>query len=500
VVFVVVFDVTYHEYWRDEIQPVLIGRQWGTPGFLRVARLEGVPPGFYALCGLVDALLAPPWGLAVVGGLGYATLLGGTYTFLRAVSRRRDASLRLTAALAPTAPFLYDLGVVVRQYSMGLGLVLAGSGLMLRAIARRRQHVLPVVLVLLGALTSAHATCLAVGAVCAYGLVAVTRRELSTLAKLSALCLPVFGAIACVLAPHSARAPQASHAHEVHLLRAPIDAWLLFHRCLANSGWWREEAPAWAYGGLGVTGALLLAFYTISLIGAARARARPEALYLITWHVCSVLPLMYIFLAWYWGAPRHHWFVVMPLVLGFLGFAVRRNCARGPQSSPHLAPRALLLALPCLLFHYESAAHELSMDARRPFAATRAAAPHIDPGATVVLESDHAGIGLLYYRPDLVVYAANGETGPLRSMVPNHAWQDRRSYPATLRLACAARAAPVLAIHQSDLAAPVAACARLRTEPVLPLKASEAFRVSSIDCSCLFANAEVHELRAGAAP
>src|SRR4051794_29612977 len=95
-----------HEFWRDEVQALLIGRDVPLRELLRAMRFEGSPPLFHLILKVACAALPAPLALALAGALGYAVLLAGTFDLLRVLSRRPLASLVVTLALGSTNTYV----------------------------------------------------------------------------------------------------------------------------------------------------------------------------------------------------------------------------------------------------------------------------------------------------------------------------------------------------------------------------------------------------------
>src|SRR5262249_52639310 len=124
--------------------------------------------------------LPGPLALVLVGALGLGVLLFGTHRLLVAISGERRAAARVTLALSLTYVYAYELGVVVRQYALGLGLSLLSFALLrdpLRWCGRRRAVRAGALAAGLAALTSPHAACVAGGGLLAFGLLSLARRR-----------------------------------------------------------------------------------------------------------------------------------------------------------------------------------------------------------------------------------------------------------------------------------------------------------------------------------
>ena len=494
---VAVFDLGWHEPWRDEVGAMLTARAVPWPALLRAMRYEGVPPLFHALLKLAGAVLPNPAALVLTGALGFAVLLAGTYRLLVSISRAPGASARLTFAFSLTYAYGYELGVVVRQYALGLGLALLGFSYLrdaLRATAPRHLVRAGALAAGLAALASAHAACVAGAGLLAFGVLSLARgRRLRAWPIL--LTLPVFAFVAYLASPFPERIAKAN----VTLHLRPASTFRLAVQALVDgvmpADWWLVESmgsPALfnafctlrslAFWCLLAAAALGLA----SRAGLLRRRGRVEAFDLIA-GVAAWPPLLEIIVRHYWGFYRHHLFLGMPLLVIVAGWGLHARFA--DAFSDEARRSALALLAPWFLLQVSLAALSVSLDAAYPFTDTRAASRALVPGAHVVAEAEWRTLGMLFWRPDIQMRAAAWQGRPYRYIQPDNGWGQTAPLPPLVKEEC--RAAPDRTYFAGGLGAmgALGSCAKrvaypreMRGEHPTTWETFELFRM---DCGCV---------------
>jgi len=477
-----VFTRVYHEFWRDEIQALLIGRDVPLSGLLHAMRYEGSPPLFHVLLKLLCCVFAAPTALALGGALGYAALLAGTFHLLRVISRRPAVSVALTAALGCTNTWAYELGVVVRPYGLGLGLDLAGIAelIVARTLRRPRRALLGALLCGAAALTSDHAACVAGAALASFVVVELAGRRVA-LALPTLAALPAFALTLWLMSPLADRTAESMSPQSPSLAKAWSLAGLFLENGALVGGWWRhagaEPPPSWPAFRLFAAAMAILAVVRLW----QRRRDRATDLFVLGTVALSWATLLYIFVVWYSGGYRHHLFLWMPALVIALGWLADGRFARG-RSRLALGAAAALLA-PWMGYQYWMAWDDLSQDLRGAFTQTKHAAPLLPPDAHVISDHDFSILGLRLWRDDLTLRSQDGRGRAFRYLVVDRAWHARVPLQPILAEEC--RAAPdrtVLASHAVYLGK-LQGCARLldRRAGMLP---TERFDLYHVDCAC----------------
>ncbi len=495
---IAVFDLGWHEPWRDEVGAMLTARAvpWGS--LLLAMRYEGVPPLFHALLKLAGAVLPNPTALVAVGALGFAVLLVGTYRLLLAISSAPRAAARLTFAFSLTYAYGYELGVVIRQYALGLGLALLSFAYLrdaLRATAPRRAVRAGSLAAGLAALASAHSACVAGAGLLAFGLLSVVRRRRLRAWWPILLTLPVFALDAWLASPFPDRIAKAN----VTLVQRPYTTYRLALQALVTGvmpdDWWFVE---------GAGGPLVLNLYAVlrslafwgclaaaalglaSRAGLLRRRWRVEAFDLIA-AVAAWPPLLEIIVHHYWGAYRHHLFLGMPLLVIVTGWGLH---ARFSAPFADEARRtALALLFPWFALQISMGVSCVALDAALHFSDTKSASRVLAPGAHVVAESEWRPLGLLFWRPDIQLRAAAWEGRPFRYIRPDRAWGRLGPLPPLVKEECAAAPERVYFAGSAGAMGPLAACGK-RVEYLRKMKGEqpmtfETFDLFRVDCGCV---------------
>lgn len=489
--FVAWFHARWHEPWRDEVQPVLIGRALDADAW-HVLRLEGVPPVYFALVSLIGRVVPPPYDLASAGAIGYAVLLTGTYRFLRVLSGNPRGSLFVTAALGTTGPFVYELGVIARQYGLGLGLCFWGAGLLARELrdGDRRDAWKGAALLALAALTSAHAACFAGGALFSYATFALrARRTARTLIPLT----PAAAALALttlVVRAYPLRSPETNPKDKpVGEVVSAVHE--LFINCLTNPGWWSPGVRR------RLEATLAALFVTGMALAIAHALARPKTPrplvgFTLLAGLAASLPLLYIFVFRYRGGHRHHWFYVMPPVLITLGLSLVRD-THAARWRRWLRALPLGLASPLLGYQLWVSQKDLRADYAGALSSTKDVAERLPQRASVAADIDYTSIGVTYFRPDITFYSASGGERRLRHLLADEAWHRPGDLTRLSRAVC--RTAPeggVFATATTPLPLALASCASAFAREGEAMLETERFSVWRVDCACLAEDRTAH--------
>jgi hypothetical protein len=470
----------YHEFWRDEVQPALVARAVPLAELVPAMRREAVPPVIY-LVNKAAAWLPPPYSLSAVGAIGFLSLLFGTYALLYSLSGRHVASTLITGALALTDTYCYELGVVVRQYGLGLGFALVSVAYLARALRAesRRYAWLGSAFGALAVATSAHPGCLAGGALLSYS--ALKLAENRTLASIAEpLCaLPAFLFTFFLLAPYD-RAPELLVVyHRTFSEDAALLAWALLDGSVCL-GWW---SPPSAEGLRFLVACLTAAALLGIAVARVRGGGRPSRLALFYAGSLGVnaLTLAYIFAVRNPGKHRHHLFLCVPVLVVALGVLLRRGDASATTRPPAWVMATLLL--PWFAFQYATAVADLLGDVRDSFSGTKAAAAALPPGArTVEVGEDWVACGILYWRQDVTMRAQSSQGRPFRYLYQDWHWHDRVPLMPLLEEEC--RHAPAIYIVQSvEELQPELACAQFLLRPS-SLEHSERFTLLRMECSC----------------
>jgi hypothetical protein len=398
---VFLFASRFHEFWRDETQAALIARAVPLSRLVPAMRTEAVPPILFLALKLIGGL-PTPYSLSVLAPVGYAMLLFGTYRLLLTASGSSALSLLVTTALALTDTYFFELGVVVRQYGLGLGFALACVGFLgqalrsnLRSDARWGA--------LFGALavsTAVHPGCLAGAAMLTYSILRLAQRPTLRSVAEPLFALPAFLFTFYLIGPYD-RAPEA-----LAVRHPSFDEWIdrggsVLLDSIACRGWWTGWQDAYDLDAprlIAIAGAVVaLVGLLIARFGELRRRRTTTTFYAVTF-ILNVSALMYIFVIRYKSSYRHHLFMFMPVMV--VALAALLGPYRGSATKP-LAPRlkvALLGSLaPWFAYQYFACATDLAGDRREPFSAAKAASEVFPRDARVVIAGeDWLGSGVLY--------------------------------------------------------------------------------------------------------
>jgi hypothetical protein len=489
---VAAFDLRFHEFWRDEAGAMLEARAvpWGS--LLEAMRVEGVPPLFHALLKVAGAVLPNPLALVAVGALGLGTLLLGTYRFLVALSGARRGAARATLALALTYAYAYELGAVIRQYALGLGLALLSLACLRDALRGDRRAVRTGALAAgLAALTSAHAACVAGAGLLAFGVIALARRRALRGWWPILLTLPCFALVAYLASPYPLRVAEGNaqlHFPAATTARLSLQALV---EGVMPSDWWLVESfvPPPLRGA--VAALRSLAFWGVVLGAAAALAARVARWRVSTFEVLAVVvswvPLLVIIVNHYWGFHRHHLFLGLPLLVVLTGWGLDERVEG--KLAGELRRWGLALLVPWFLFEAGIAAGSFALDARHPFSDTKSAAQVLGAGAHVVADADWRSMGMLFWRPDIQMRSMSWRGRRFRYARPDREWHATAALAPLLAEEC--REAPdrvYFAGYPASLGG-LARCGKPVPYPTNTLGEHpftwESFELLRMDCGCV---------------
>jgi hypothetical protein len=498
IVAVAAFDLACHEFWRDEAGAMLLANDvpWGS--LLRAMRYEGVPPLFHAMLKVAGLVLPNPMALVAVGALDSALLLYGTYSLLEAISEAPRASARLTFAFALTYTFAYELGAMVRQYTLGLGLALltfAHLRKALRATAPRHHVWIASASAGFAALASAHAACVAGGGLLAFGLLsAVSERPLRNYWPV-VFTLPCFALDAWLASPFPGRVWAGNRVLHLEGGTAVMLSLQALVEGLMPSDWWLVEslvpprlADAFAVVRHLAFGSLFMAlgFALLARLRLLRERWRVEAFDLLA-VLASWPPLLEIIVRHYWGFYRHHLMLGIPLIVIVAGWGIATRTESLLAEEARDAGLALLA--PWFVLEVGLALGSFALDAVQPFSDGKAAARVMPEGAHVVAESEWKTLSLLFWRPDITIRSSAWHGRPYRYIRPDTEWRMLVYMPALVVDEC--RVAPDKVTYAGGVEGlgELAECARQIEYPRMNLGEHpltwESFEMHRIDCACV---------------
>ncbi len=489
---VFVFTSTFHEFWRDELQAALIARTVPLGDLVPAMRIEAVPPVVYLALKAIRGLPIP-YSLSVLAPAGYACLLFGTYRLLYTLSGSKTRSLVVTVLLGLTDTYFYELGVVVRQYGLGLGLALACMGFLGSALARRDDETSSDAWwgALTGALagsTATHPACVAGAALLSYAVIRLAQRR-TLRAVLEPLCaLPAFLFTFFLISAYD-RTPGGLVERHPPLL----DAMEVIGRTLADGlvcrGWWSDWRQPYAIDAprLVAMGAVAIALVALVLLRLpALRRGTACALFYAGTLVLGGATLFYIFVVRYEGSYRHHLFLVMPALVVGLGAMLGRHPPREDHGAGRVAVGAIAGCF-CVWFGYQyfACATDLLGDYGEALGSAKGASAVFPAGARVVIAGDDwMASGIEYYRPDIALRATTSMGRPIHYQIADWHWQDEVPLGPLLVEECSkASPAPIYVIARGDAPDAIAPCARLVASPPSHLP-TERFNVYVLPCTC----------------
>ncbi len=497
VVAIALFDLRWHEFWRDEANAMLEARAVPWSAFLEAMRVEGIPPLFHVALKLAGWALPNPLALVLVGALDLSVLLFGTYRLLVALSGAPRAAARVTLALSITYVYAYELGVMIRQYTLGLGLALLSFAYLRDALrlGDRRAVRAGALAGGLAALASAHSACVAGGALLSFGLLSIARRRALRAWWPVLLALPAFALVVYLASPYPGRTGEANMAQSFPpavTVRLSLQA--LVEGVMPQDWWYLASfvpaplaGPLAALRSLAFWGVISSALVAVATrIGALRARWRTGAFEVIA-VLASLPPLLVIIVFHYWGFYRHHLFLGMPLLVVLAGWGLDVGIS-GPISGVARQTGLALLA-PWLLFQGVVAAGSFALDHRYPFSDTLAAARMLAPGARLVTDTHWQSTGVMFWRPDVQMRSAGWGGRPYRYIRPDQDWFRNVPIPPLIVEEC--RAAPER-VYFAGVTASLGAlgrCASPIEYPRSPFETQpftwESFSLSRMDCACV---------------
>jgi hypothetical protein len=490
---VFVFASTFHEFWRDELQAALIARAVPLGELVPAMRIEAVPPVVYLALKAVMGLPVP-YSLSVLAPAGYACLLFGTYRLLLTLSGSKTRSLVVTVLLGLTDTYFYELGVVVRQYGLGLGLALACVGFLGSALARRDDDETSSDAwwgALAGAVagsTAIHPGCVAGAALLSYAVIRLAQRR-TVRAVLEPLCaLPAFLFTFFLIGPYD-RAPVGLVERHPPL----VDAMEGIGRTLADGlvcrGWWSDWREPYA---IDAPRLVAMGAVTIALIGLVLLRV-PElrrgtacTLFYAGTLVLSAATLSYVFVVRYEGAYRHHLFLVMPALVVGLGVMLGGRPPREAHGGGLVAFGAITSCL-CVWFGYQyfACTRDLRGDYGEAFGSAKGASAVFPRGARAVIAGDDwMAAGIEYYRPDIALRATTSMGRPVHYQILDWHWHDEVPLRPLLGEECGkASPSPIYVIARGGAPDAIAPCARLVASPPSHLP-TERFNIYELPCTC----------------
>jgi hypothetical protein len=489
---IALFDVRYHEHWRDEAHAFNFATRAPFHRFITVMHVDGVPFLFHLMLKVYSLVMSPRQSLILAGALGYGTLLVGTYRCLESICRRRVLSLVLTALFACTYAYTYEFGIVIRQYGLGLGFALLTSAYLRDALRKRtlRPVLLGTLFGALAAMTTIQAAACAGGSFVAFGLVWLLRerrisRVLPTLAAVPAFALSLYLAL-----PFPGRylreIEQPTYVPKPIAFRLQVVANALAG-CFTPQDWWRASSlgdPGWqdVFASLrywALLGVAAGAAYSIALrLTPAWRSYRPVLAYDVIALLVGSAAMLHILVNIYYGAARHQLMLGIPLVLTVVGW--------GAQRSPHtwrlIATPALVLTSFFFAFQIAVAKRVLAWDYELPFSDSKAEAALLLPHAHLLVDSALMAESFLIYRPDLT-FRGSDNGGRLGGYIDDAAGQMHVPLASYVRDDCAA--APDRTYNVGGGLGEYQRC----LHPMLShTEAEERFDLFQIDCSCVGAS------------
>ena len=410
-------------------------------------RIEGVPPLFHVLVKLLCSVLPAPLALMAAGSLGLSVLLFGTYRLLASVSGSPRYSARATLVFALTYAYAWELGAMVRQYTLGLGLGLLSFSYLRDALRRRDDRSSMLAGTLAGtlcALSSAHAACVAGAGFLAFGVLSVLGRRPWRSWSPILLSLPTFALVAYLASPFPERVASANQT--VH--NTPVGTLILGLQVLVGSvmpsDWWLVEAssPSWLYQtyallrGFGFWGLVVGMVVALAARGRRiRARRGLEAFDLIA-GLAAIPPLLEVTLHHYFGQYRHHLFLGMPLVVIVVGWGLDR---RPVGFFTEEARRIGLWAFaPWFGFQILLALGSFKLEVPCSFSDGKKGSQVLAPNAHVVAEVDWRAAAMMFWRPDIQMRCPAWRVLPFRYISPDAEWRKTVPLPPIVVEECAA--------------------------------------------------------------
>lgn len=491
----VAYDARYHEFWRDEVHTYLFNAHVPLHRFLLAKKVEGHPPLHDLVTVPFVGIFSPFVRILLGGAVGFAVLLFGTYRAILSICCRPVASLALTGLLAGTYIYAYELGVVVRCYGLG-----AGFGLLCTAYLREalRGHRLRPVFLGAGAgglclVSSTHAATMAFGALAAFGLVSLWRHRGIKLALPTLLVLPFVGVLIYAILPFPGRSPELN----VDMHRGGGEFAKLALQAIAGSftpqDWWVTASfgdprtlDAIAFlRHWGLVGILL--GFAYSLVLRLSTDWKPYRA-LLAYDVLSILfgwvALLEIIVNHYWGSPRHHAFLGIPVVVLVAGWGAQRSF--GANRWAPLAALPLMSAW--FAFQFVVCARDLALDVELPFSDTKAAAARLPPDAHLVADSLTMQEGYMLWQPGILMRGGDNAGRRIGYVAFDSAWHAGAPILPMVRGECAEAPDRTFFSGSGGSLGAFAGCLQLLrsgTPHSEQLRADERFDLSKVDCACV---------------
>lgn len=491
------FDLRYHEFWRDEVGALLEAQAVPWRGFIEAMRIEGVPPLFHVLLKMLGSVLPNTLTLVTMGAIDFVILLWGTHKLLFAISNHRRASFFFTLAFATTYVYAYELGVVIRQYSLGLGLVFASWAYFRHALAgnRPRDVLAGTLTAALAALSSAHSACVAGGVLLGFGCWSIGLRRPWTSWRIILLTLPCFAFDAYLAGPYAERTPEANAVQNVPAgAMLPLSAQAILEGIMPVD-WWRIEefVPlVWqtviaAVRSFAFWGVILAALLIVTIRLANRHGSRRGFYFDLFIIVSSWGPLLVIILFHYWGWYRHHIFLGLPLIVVLLGHALDARI-RGWVIRP-LQQAALTLFAPWFALQGLLAMGCFAADVRYPFSCTKDASKLLVQNARVVTDADWISVGVLFWRPDIQLRSMSWNGRPYRYVRADRYWHSRTALMPLVAEECAIDPEHTYFVGNEKSMGTLRPCGHNQPYVKSPFQTQpftwELFDVFSMDCTCV---------------
>lgn len=499
---IAIFSFRFHEVWRDEAGAMLEAREVPWRSLLDAMRLEGIPPLFHAMLKVASTVLPNSLALVAVGAFDACLLLWGTYRLLVAISDAPRSAARLTMAFAFTYVFAYELGVVIRQYTLGLGLALLAWAYLRNALrsGQRRDVHAGTIAAGLSALASAHSACVAGGVLLSFGCISLLRRRPWQSWSAIFWALPCFALDLYLAAPFPERTPEGNLARHIpHGSAIPLSLQALVAGIMP-SDWWMVEAfvppsfqgPVAMLRSLAFWGTLGAVLATIGARIAVRKIASRVDHFDLVAIFSSWMPLLVIIVMHYWGFYRHHLFLAVPALIVVVGHALDAR-VEGQLAGP-LRRAGLYLLVPWFAFQSLLTVGSFALDLRYPFSDTRAASRIPVEGARLISDTEWRTLGVLFWRPDVHMRAGGWNGKPYRYLRPDRSWHSYAPITPLIVEECAADPDRVYFLGEAASLANLRPCASAIGYPKTPFETHpftwESFDVFRMDCACVGAPAD----------
>jgi hypothetical protein len=202
--------------------------------------------------------------------------------------------------------------------------------------------------------------------------------------------------------------------------------------------------------------------------------------------VISWLPLLYILVVRYRGYHRHHVFLVFPMLVVAAGLLSRDVLSAGFRSLT--GTLGLALMTPWLLLQWRCASFDWDQDKKGLFCSTKTVAMRLPAAAHVISDTNYSAIGVLFWRPDIVLRSTDGGGRTMTYNPPDADWLKSVPMDPLVREECHSAPDRVFVVTTSGFSGTplVSKCApRDATYYVATREAYEAWGVFGIDCACV---------------